>query len=145
MKRGLRFTERMSGTFTPRSGAAGRFTFDAEAHAESALDYLRHGHAELSGTLHAEGLADGVPLSGTVVMQPLTRRRVRYDFNFTGNDGNPYRFSGEKQIRWRDPLRSFTRLPGAVYDSAGREVATCMVRFDLKADFLPFVASWRPA
>ena len=145
MKRGLEFTERMSGTFTPSGGTPRPFAFFAQARADSALDYLRRGRAALTGTLEAEGFADGVPLSGTLWMQPLGRRRVRYDFAFTGNDGNPYRFTGEKRIRWRDPVASFTRLPGAVTDSAGREVATCDVRFDLEADFVPFVTSFRPA
>jgi hypothetical protein len=145
MKHGLQFRERMSGTFTPTGGAPARFAFTVEARADSALDYLRRGRAALTGTLEAAGLADGVPITGAIEMQPLTRRRVGYDFTFTGDDGKPYRFVGEKQIRWRDPVRTFTRLPGVIQDAAGGEVATCALGFDLGADLLPFLTSFRRA
>jgi hypothetical protein len=147
MKRGLRFQETMSGTYALSSAPNDRrrFSFEVEARADSWTDYLRTGRTHITGTLEAEGFADGVPLEGRLTLLPLTKRTIRYEFNFTANDGNPYRFAGQKSIRWRSPVTSFTYLPGAVYDSSGREVAVCKVYFNARRDLVRFLASWRPA
>jgi len=78
-------------------------------------------------------------------MLPFRRRFIRYEFDFVGDDGKPYRFAGQKDIRLTDPVKSFTVLPGVVTDGSGREVARVETRFDLQADWFQFVTSWRPA
>jgi hypothetical protein len=146
-KIGFEFEETMTGTYT-RTGAPseqGAFRFQARVKAEDALRHLRDNLATLEGTLDMEGFADDVPLSGTVEIAPLTRRIIRYEFDFTANDGKPYRFAGQKNIRFSDFIGTMTNLTAAITDAKGNEVARAQIRFDVKADLLPFLVSWKPA
>ncbi len=147
MKRGFRFAETMSGTYTRRADGdePRRFSFSIEARAGSLLDHLRDGRTEMHGTLDADGFATGVPIEGTVTILPFRKRFIRYEFDFVADDGKPYRFAGQKDIKFTDPVDSFTVLPGTVTDSAGAAVADVKTRFDLQADWFQFVTSWRPA
>jgi hypothetical protein len=147
MKRGFQFAETMSGTFALASAPQQRrrFSFSILAHAPSALAHLLDGKTALRGTLEADGLATSAPIEGTLTLAPLTRRMIRYEFSFTGDDGQRYRFAGQKDIRLRDLRRSFTVLPGRLTDEDGREVGTADTRFDLGADLFQFLSSWRPA
>ncbi len=147
MKRGFRFAETMSGTYTKRGNGATarRFSFTAEARAGSMLRHLRDGKTTLRGILEADGLASGVPIEGTLTMLPFRKRIIRYEFDFVGDDGKPYRFAGQKDIKLTDPVASFTILPGVVTDASGAEIADVQTRFDLQADWFQFMTSWRPA
>ncbi len=143
---GFRFAETMSGTYAPidQPERLRPFTFSMEAEADSTLRHLRDGKAVIRGTLEAEGLANFVPIEGVLTMLPWTKKFIRYEFTFTGDDGEQYRFEGQKDIRFLDLARSFTELPGAVYDMDDNAVATAMTRFDARADLFPFLASWKP-
>ncbi len=147
MLSGFQFDETMTGDYaladSPYQHAA--LSFSVRVHAESWLQYLRDKTATLSGTLDAPGLAEGVPIKGSIVIAPISRRVIAYDFNFTGNDGNPYRFHGQKDIRLRGLLRTLTELPAQIHDGVGNLVATTLVRFDLRSDLFSFVRSFRPA
>jgi len=146
-KRGFRFAETMSGTFafadTPNENL--RFSFTVECVAPSVFRYVKDGKLTMKGTLEADGLASFVPIEGSMVMLPLTHRFIKYGFNFTGDDGMPYQFKGQKDIRFLDMKRSFSYLPGEVTDHTGKVVATCKTRFDIKADLFQFALSWKPA
>lgn len=144
---GFRFAETMSGTWTPADApeARRRFSFTIEAVADSLARHLRQGgRTRIHGTVVADGLADRQPLEGTLTMAPLTRRIIRYEFDFTGDDGQPYRFEGQKDIRLTALRRSFTELPGVIRDAAGAEVGTATTQFDLGADWFQFLTSFRP-
>lgn len=146
-RRGFRFAETMSGTYARLDSPSDerRFSFTVEARADSVTRHLRNGRAALSGVVEAEGLAAQAPLEGALTLSPVSGRFIRYEFQFTGDDGKPYRFSGQKTLSLLSPLKSSTTLPGALYDGRGTQIATCLTRFDLKGDLLPFLASWRPA
>lgn len=139
---GVEFSETMAGSFA----LAGRpdelrpFSFTVRAVAGS----LTSGRAELSGTVDAEGFADGAPATGSLVVDPRTRT-LRYELAFRGNDGAPYRFAGRKTLRLARPVRSMTELPGAICDERGDEVARCVTRFALRSQLLPLLGSVRPA
>jgi hypothetical protein len=145
---GFEFREMMSGSYT-RSGAGGpgggQMRLTARASAPSLLRHLQDGLAQLDGTLDMEGFADDVPVSGTLEIRPLTKKLIRYQFSFVGNDGNPYQFAGQKDIRLADLAGTITTLAGAVTDAQGTEVARATLRFDVKADLVAFLTSWRPA
>ena len=137
----------MSGTFT-LTGAADaprRITWKSRVNAPNALRHLRDGMAELSGTLDMEGFADDVPLAGTIEISPLRKRLIRYEFSFVANDGRPYRFAGQKDIRFTDLIGSWTNLPATLFDQAGKEIGQARVRFDLRSDLLPMLVSFRRA
>ncbi len=146
MKRGFRFAETMSGTWTrfdapelPRA-----LEFSVEAHADSLWRHLRDGKARLAGTLHAEELAKRVPVEGVLTLRPVRGRFIRYELAFTGDDGQPYRINGQKDLQLSDPVRSLTRLPGEVCEArSGRTIGRCEVHFNLRSDLIDFLRSWR--
>ncbi len=146
-KLGFEFEEVMTGTYT-KSGhpeETGEIRLQGRARAEDLLQHWRDGMTRFEGTLDMERFADDVPFTGTLEIRILVGKIIRYDFTFTANDGNPYRFTGQKDIRFDALADSMTHLTGAVTDGAGREVARANLTFDLKADFLPFLVSWKPA
>ncbi|MEM9489109.1 MAG: hypothetical protein AAGC55_08190 [Myxococcota bacterium] len=143
--RGFQFDETMAGHYEllDRPDQSRPLSFTIKAHAPSMTTYLRDRRLALSGTLEAVGFADYVPVEGTMVLDPLVRGVIAYELQFTGNDGQPYLFSGQKDITPRRLVRSLTELPGHICDATGATVARCHTRFDLRADWLQFVASWR--
>jgi hypothetical protein len=147
MARGFQFAEVMGGTYTLADAPVDnrRISFSIDVRANSLASHLRNGKAALRGTLDMDGFADHVAIAGTVTILPLTKKIIHYEFEFLGNDGQPYRFVGQKNIKFRDLRQSFTTLPATVQDARGHEVASCLTRFDLGADLFGFLASWRPA
>ena len=145
-KAGFKFEEKMAGTYhlLSRPEEERAFSFTAQASVENVLDYLRDMAATLQGTLEMEGFADRVPLDGSLEINPLFGRVLRYQFSFAGNDGQRYRFAGQKDVQLLDLPGSMTTLPGAVYDESGAEIARVLTRFDLGSDLVPFLLSWRP-
>ncbi len=146
-KLGFEFTEVMSGTYT-RTGKpdqTGAIRFQGRARAQDALRHMKDGLVALDGTLDMEGFAEDVPIAGTIEIRPVVGKVIRYDFTFTGNDGNAYRFSGQKDIRFSELVRTMTTLTGTVATVQGDEVARATLRFDVKADLVPFLVSWKPA
>jgi hypothetical protein len=146
LKAGFTFQENQSGTYhlVARPEEERRISFTAKASVESLVKYLRDMTAILEGTLEMEGFADHVPLEGTLEINPLLGRILRYQFAFTGNDGRSYRFAGQKDLRLLDLPASLSTLPGTVYDDSGSEVARVLTKFNLQSDLLPFLMSWRP-
>lgn len=144
---GFAFDETMSGTMerTDHPGEEVPFSFSVHVHAESTLQHLRDGKASMRGTVEAPGLATAAEAEGTMILRPVRGRIVRYELAFRGDDGRRYRFAGQKDIRWRDAVRTWTTLPGEITDEDGRVVARCRTRFDYKSDWFQFVSSWKPA
>jgi len=146
LQKGFGFAETMSGTWTrDADGRAGPFRFSVTVRSGPLGRFRKSALAEMTGTVDAAGLATARPLHGTLEMRPVLGRIIRYEFDFTGDDGQPYRFAGQKDIRWLDPVRTWTELPGEVRDGAGRVVGRAMTSFDLKRDGLSFMRSFRPA
>lgn len=146
-KLGFEFQEVMTGTYTRtgRPEETGAIRFAARARARDAVRHLRDGLVTLEGTLDMERFADEVPMQGTIEIRPIRGKILRYDFTFTGNDGNPYRFHGQKDVRWSEILRSMTTLHGTVTSANGEEIARATLHFNVKADLVPFLVSWKPA
>jgi hypothetical protein len=142
---GFQFAETMSGLFAPADHPEDKrlFAFDLHLSAPSTWRYLRDGRLRMTGMVEAEGLAERAPLEGTMTLRPW--KLIRYEFEFPGDDGRRYRFRGQKDIRWRDPLHSFTELPGAVYDEGDTQVGSCLVEFDTASDWFQFLTSWKRA
>ena len=139
------FSETMSGTWTPVDGSGRRvLSFSVDADATSAFNYLKDGAMQLVGTMRAEGLTDLAPAEGRLEVQPL-RRRIAYNLEFKGDDGNLYRFDGEKHLSVFRPLKSVTTLPGEITDRHGALVGRALVRFDIRRDLLGFLRTFRPA
>jgi hypothetical protein len=137
---GFHFHETMSGTWT-RDGVTRAMHFTVEARAESALRYLRDRKARLQGEVTIEGLASGRPLSGEITIDPLLGRLIRYEFEFASDDGQRYRFVGQKDVTLRDLKASMTTLAAQILGHDGAAVATALLKFDVK-DLRRFLGSW---
>ena len=138
---GFHFHETMQGTYT-RDGVERPLKFSLEARASSWLQHLRDRKARINGTITADGLASECAIDGELVIDPLVKRIIRYDFSFTGDDGKAYRFAGQKDVSFLDLANTMTTLPAEIFDGAAQPIATALVRFD-KRDLPSFLASWR--
>lgn len=139
---GFQFSETMSGTYV-RDGQERPFTFSATARAASGWQFLRDRRAELQGTVDADGLAAGAHLEGTLTIDPLVGRIIRYEFDFLGEDGRRYRFVGQKDVKPTQPVESMTTLPAEVLDESGNVHAQANVKFHAR-DLVSFLSSFRP-
>jgi hypothetical protein len=142
---GFQFAETMSGTieWDAEPGVRHPFRFEITARADSTREHFATGKAVLEGTIHAPPRAEGVTAHGVITIRPIGQRIIRYELAFIGDDGKPYELVGQKDIRWRAPLRSFTVLPAEILDGEHRRVATCDTAFDLR-HLWSFVRSFRP-
>jgi|SRR5579883_854339 len=139
---GFEFRETMSGTWT-RDGIERPFAFTVRVRQPSLLRYLRERSATIEGHVDASGLASHAVVAGTIVIDPLLGRRIRYEFAFTGDDGRGYRFAGQKDVALRSFVATMTTLPGEIVDERGGPVGTALVKFDPR-DLPSFLGSFRP-
>ncbi len=147
----LAFEETMSGTYrlstTGTTGAQSRaerpFLFALRARSRSLTDFARTRTVGITGELTAEGFGVRCPLEGTLEMDVIMTRRLRYDFTFVAQSGERFRYVGQKNVKLLRLSHSMTWLPGTVFDMAGKEIATSEVTFDLSRDLTRFLRSFR--
>lgn len=143
---GFQFAETMAGTveWDAEPGVRHPFRFEVTAQADSTRAHLRDGKAMLRGIVHAPPRAESADAEGVITIRPLGQRIIRYELTFVGDDGKTYELVGQKDIRWRSPLRTFSQLPAEILDEEHRRVGTCQTTFDLKHHWWSFVRSFRP-
>jgi hypothetical protein len=143
---GFSFRETMSGTYhrldAPLEERAIAFTIGARV--SGLKQFLRDKVAHIEGEVDVEGLADCQPLVGTLTLKLLDEKRLAYSFAFRANDGNDYRFHGQKDVMLIALVSTMTTLPASLYDAAGKEIARAVLRFDVRSDLKSFLRSWRP-
>jgi hypothetical protein len=105
---------------------------------------LRERVATVSGTIFAEGLAEGSALSGTLGFRLFDEKRIPYDLFFHADDGCTYRLRGQRDFFIHDAVRSLTVLPATFYDAKGGEMGRAVLRFDPKVELVPTLKSFRP-
>jgi hypothetical protein len=135
-KIGLRFKENMYGHYEvlegPEAGKERHFVFHWVVDSPGLIMTLRGGRTAATGWVEAEGLAGRADLEGWFVLRPVVQRFIRYEFTFTGDDGRRYRFEGQKTLRHLHPARTWTTLPGVIYDDQGKEWARSLSRFHFR-------------
>jgi hypothetical protein len=143
---GFQFAETMAGTveWDAHPGVQHPFSFEVTAAAASTREHLHDGKATLRGVVHAPPLAEAADAAGVITIRPLGQRVIRYELQFTGDDGRAYELIGQKDIRWLAPIRSFTYLPADIIDDDHRRIGACRTTFDLKRDWWSFLRSFRP-
>ena len=143
---GFQFSETMAGTveWDREPGVPHPFSFEITAQAASTRAHLKDGKTEVHGVIHAPPLAAAAEATGSLTIRPLGQRIIRYELAFAGDDGRPYELVGQKDIRWTDPVRTFTYLPAEIIDGDHRRVAVCRTHFDPK-QLWRFLRSFRPA
>ena len=139
---GFAFDETMAGTLelTKEPGAPRPLKFRAHVTAP-----WIGGKCTLSGHIEAAPIAKDAPFEGRMLLRPFLGRVIRYEMEFTGDDGRRYTLVGQKDIKFLDLARSWTTLPAEIKDDRGVVVATCETRFDAAREILAFVSSFRPA
>jgi hypothetical protein len=144
---GFSFAETMAGTveWDKDPGKQHPFSFEISVHADSTRDHMKTGVARVQGVVHAPPIAAAADAEGTIVIRPLGQRIIRYELEFTADDGRRYEVVGQKDIKYRRLLETWTTLPLEILDDEHRRVATCLTRFDLKRQGLSFLKSFRPA
>lgn len=147
MALGFVFRETMSGSYrlasAPDHERAMSFTIGARAY--DLRRYLRDRTVEIQGEVDLEGFADHRPMRGTMLLDPLLGKRVRYVFEFEANDGKKCSFDGEKSVDFLRFFDTMTTLPGELRDAAGRTIGTAKLRFDARSDLPKFLRSWKVA
>jgi|ERR1041385_5842522 hypothetical protein len=144
---GFEFAETMAGTMEldREPGKQHPFRFEITAHADSTREHMKTGVAHVRGVVHAPPIADSADADGTITIRPLGQRIIRYELSFLGDDGKRYEMVGQKDIRWRRAIETFTTLPAEIIDEDHRRIATCLTRFDYRHDLWSFLRSFRPA
>jgi len=145
MSVGFEFAERMAGTYYLLDAPGDEHPMSITVRAEVAdvASFAIDPTASIVGEVDASGLADHKPLKGTLEINPVLRRRLVYDFRFPDNEGRECRFHGEKEIDALRLVRTMTTLPGTIFVE-DREHARAILRFDLRADLLKLLRSFRP-
>jgi hypothetical protein len=146
MTLGFSFEETMSGTYHLLSHpfVERPIAFSLGARVAGIRQFLKDKMARVEGTVSIEGFADERPLEGTLCLKLLEERRLTYDFSFRANDGEKYRFHGQKDVTMIALAQTMTTLPASLYDAKGTEIARAVLRFDLRGSLRPFLRSWRP-
>ncbi len=140
---GLSFFETMRGELVDGTDEPHPIHFEVKAEATDVPHFLRGGEVKITGIVDAPPFAECAPLEGRMVISPLRRRSITYDFRFCDPDGRPCRFEGRKDISFLRPVTSMTEMEARI-TREGREIAEGELFFDL-ADFPEFVTSWRPS
>jgi hypothetical protein len=141
---GFSFHEIMEGTVQREGERFDRpFRFELDVRAPSVLGFATTAVGEAVGTVRIDGLARDVPARGTLELSPVQGNFIRYEFEFTGDDGKKYRFDGSKKTTLRRHLVGWTTLPGKVYDEAGRVWGSAVLRFSLRKQLRQLMKSVR--
>ncbi|MFQ5479308.1 MAG: hypothetical protein ACE5E4_11910 [Candidatus Binatia bacterium] len=141
---GLSFSETMSGSycFIGSRRGEGSLMFRIDAFSRNLFETLRTGQVAVTGYVEMEGVAKHAALEGQMTIKPLLARLIRYEFGFRGDDDSTYFYSGCKTIRHLRPKKTWTTLPGSIFDADRQEIATSVTRFDPE-DLIPFLRSYR--
>jgi hypothetical protein len=131
---GFSFQETMRGTWHPIGQPQKNrpIQFDCVAAAQSIRGYLKDGFMTLTGHIRVEGIAGHAPCKGSLEVLLPVQRLLKYDIGFVGDDGEPYRFVGEKHVLYRDLLETMTHLSGQLLDPTGQPIGNAGLTFDLR-------------
>jgi hypothetical protein len=143
---GFSFQEQMQGHAIRDGETFDRpFQFDLRVEAPRLFAFFRTVIAEAEGRVSLDGLARDAAARGTMELSPFEQKRIRYVFDFQGDDGQRYRFDGHKSIDMLKPIQTWTTLPGKVLRADGSEWGSATLRFSLKKHLGPLVSSFRLA
>jgi hypothetical protein len=142
---GLALREPMSGSYFLLRAPTEEHALSAsvEIHTDDLTEALREKAFRVGGTIDAEGLATARPLTGSVAWSLLHQGRLVYRLAFQGDDGKRYEMTGQKEWSGLSPIHSLTLLPASLYDEDAEEIGRGTLRFDLRADGVDFLKSFR--
>lgn len=138
---GIRLKQRLEGTYHRLDDPG-----DERPIAVDLVIYLgvvrafRQRAGELTGTVHAPGLAEDCTLLGEFEFQ--LDGRIGYKFHF-GKGEWPFRFSGESEWDLLRPKRSLERVFGRIYEKE-TEVARVLLHTPLEQSLIQLLFGARP-
>jgi len=98
---------------------------------------------EVEGVINIGGLADNIPLTGTMELRYFKDRKIRYTLFFTF-DGKPYKFVGEKvNIKLANLVTSHTTCFGTIINVDTLELISRSVTHFRMRDSAKFLSSFR--
>lgn len=104
--------------------------------------FLKTGETRLTGKFTCEDFVSDALMSGKLVILPVRRKLLIYDFTFPGPDGRSLHFEGEKRVEFLRILKTMRILYSRLLDGQ-KVIATGVIRFEWR-DFPKFMASVKP-
>lgn len=96
------------------------------------------------GRIHAEGIAEDRPLTGTVKWRLLDENRVPYALEFDGDDGRVYHIRGQRDFFMYNAIGSLTTMYASVYDEDDQEIGRAVLHFEPKLELPALLKTFRP-
>jgi hypothetical protein len=141
---GFSFDEVMEGSVQRDDERFDRpFRFELRVRAPNVLGFAGTAVGEATGHARLDGLAKEAPARGRIELSPFRGRRIRYVFDFRGDDGATYTFDGHKTIGGAAFQRGWTTLPGEVRRADGSVWARAVLRFSLRHQLAALLKSFR--
>ncbi len=141
---GFTFSERMAGTYTrPGSHEAHSIEITGTARVVSLRQHLRTQKATFAGRIKMEAVAADAAFSGELTLSPLFGHFIRYDLDFTSDEGEHFLFRGQKNYKLQDLKSSMATLPATIEKSDGTLFAEAVLTFDWR-ELPAFLGSFRP-
>ena len=150
---GFKMDELMVGTHTFSNGSfEGRelpLNFSLTWGNRNLFKFLNPGSDEFlssdaNGFIAVGGLANKADCTGSLKLMYFSERKIRYELNFTGDDGMAYRYVGEKVNLWPWNLhKTHVTCYGKITDKkTGKIISNSVVYFPLR-EMLDFLMSTR--
>lgn len=113
----INFSENMYGNYSlPEKGEKlGQFNFSCNVRIPSLESFLYDYTTFIDGEVTMENITDSTEIKGTLIIDPLIGKKLVYNFEFTGSDGQKYSFSGKKNVNFVNFLHSMTNLNGFIF------------------------------
>ena len=142
---GFSVEEWLSGSFWRLDAPTeeGVISLRIQAFADDVAEFARTRTWRASGTVDVEGMVQDGEIEGTIALRLVDEKRVLYRLAFRGEDGKGYELSGQKEWSSLSPVDSMTLLSASLYDDRGEEFARATLRFDVRADAIRWLRSFR--
>lgn len=100
--------------------------------------------SRVKGFITAGGLANKADCNGTLRLMYFTKRKIRYELDFKGDNGRAYKYVGEKVNLWPWNLhKTHVTCYGNIKDiETGKIISISLVRFPYR-ETLDFIMSAR--
>lgn len=138
------FSEVMSGElslFKERVGEKLPISFSITVKAKDLRELFSEIECDIVGIISVGEVIKESDLSGKLYISLFKKRTILYSFEFCDKKGDKYSFRGVKKLSWLSPIDSITNMEIEI-EKGGELWAKGEMKFDIKHDFVPFLASF---